>query len=196
MLHYLNKLKDWQKLLLAVCIIILLIALFKKYHQEESFIDNTENMNHEDDEENGDDIENDNMNHDDMENDNMNHDDMENDNMNHDDMENDNMNHDDMENFSDFSGNKPCFTLFYAPWCGHCKTTMPSWDELIKKNNTTVVINKVNCDENEDLAQLHNIQGYPTIKYLPNGLNSNEGVEFNGERTVPGFLSFLNEHSR
>ena len=166
MLHYLNKLKDWQKLLLAVCIIILLIALFKKYHQEESFIDNTENMNHEDDEENGDDI------------------------------ENDNMNHDDMENFSDFSGNKPCFTLFYAPWCGHCKTTMPSWDELIKKNNTTVVINKVNCDENEDLAQLHNIQGYPTIKYLPNGLNSNEGVEFNGERTVPGFLSFLNEHSR
>tara|TARA_B100001250_G_C19457968_1_gene638906 strand:+ start:271 stop:687 length:417 start_codon:yes stop_codon:yes gene_type:complete len=98
-----------------------------------------------------------------------------------------------LESFDDVLPDKQ-LTLFYAPWCGHCKTTMPIWKKTKTNNKTGINMNEINCDENEDLAKLHNIQGYPTIKYLPNGIDSNEGsVEYDGERNMQSILSFLKE---
>ena len=40
------------------------------------------------------------------------------------------------------------------------------------------------------------IQGFPTIKFLPNGLNVTEGsVEHNGGRTESDLLDFINKCS-
>ena len=82
--------------------------------------------------------------------------------------------------------------LFYAPWCGHCKRMMPEWDKL-QQSNSNVSIEKVNCDDNPEMANKHGVNGFPTIKYLPNGLNDpNNGVTYNGERNSQALLNWLN----
>lgn len=94
-----------------------------------------------------------------------------------------------MESF-DPSGSEPTVALFYAPWCGHCETVKPIWDKLEKFHPNSVV--SVNSDENKELAKKHDIQGFPTIKYLPNGLGSPAGVEeYEGERTYEALDNFV-----
>ena len=66
------------------------------------------------------------------------------------------------------SDNKPCFAMYYAPWCGYCKKTMPSWDQLASTYRKCKVV-KVNCDVHKDLAKKHGVKSYPTIKYHPYG---------------------------
>ncbi len=84
------------------------------------------------------------------------------------------------------------FALFYAPWCPHCKSIMGDWDTLTKKNKTGVKIQKVNCDENEDLAKKHGIKSFPTIKFLPKGLNNPaDAIDYKGERKGEAFLAFV-----
>jgi protein disulfide-isomerase-like protein len=82
--------------------------------------------------------------------------------------------------------------LFYAPWCPHCKNIMPDWDDATKRNTTDIKMVKVNCDEHEDLAKKHGIQGFPTIKFLPLGLNNpKNAIEYKGDRKGEAFLAFI-----
>jgi protein disulfide-isomerase A1 len=93
--------------------------------------------------------------------------------------------------------NKPTMAFFYAPWCGFCKKSIPAWNSFEEgNNNDNVNIVSIDCtkEENKEIAKLHGVTGYPTIKYLPNGLSSiAESKEFSGERTQQGFSSFLSK---
>lgn len=99
--------------------------------------------------------------------------------------------------FFDTNSDEPCLTLFYAPWCGHCKRVMPEWDKLtnmksVNSSGKKVKIIKVNCDENKDLATKHGINGFPTIKYFPNGMSSHDNSKpYSGERTLSEFSRFI-----
>ena len=90
------------------------------------------------------------------------------------------------------NGDEPTFAMFYAPWCGHCKTAMPEFDKLASNPPNGVKVVKINCDEdeNKELAKAQNIQGFPTIRYYKNGMNGGF-QEYNGERTYDGFTQFL-----
>jgi protein disulfide-isomerase A1 len=78
---------------------------------------------------------------------------------------------------------------FYAPWCGHCKQLAPIWDELAEKFKDTadIVVAKMDSTTNE-LTDIK-IQGFPTIKYFPK--DSDEVVDYNGERTLVALSKFL-----
>merc|ERR1711887_337829 len=78
---------------------------------------------------------------------------------------------------------------FYAPWCGHCKQLVPIWDKLGEKfkDNADIVIAKMDSTGNE-LEDIK-IQGFPTIKLFKKG--DNKVVDYNGERTLEGFVKFL-----
>lgn len=82
---------------------------------------------------------------------------------------------------------------FYAPWCGHCKSLAPIWDDLAKevKDLDDLVISKFDATANE--ADGVNIRGYPTLKFYPK--NGAEAIDYDGERTIDGFKSWLKEHS-
>jgi len=58
---------------------------------------------------------------------------------------------------------------FYAPWCGHCKTLAPKFEELatLLKDNKKIMIAKMDSTENETTAV--NIKGFPTLKLFKRG---------------------------
>jgi len=85
---------------------------------------------------------------------------------------------------------KAVLVEFYAPWCGHCKSLAPIWDELGAKykDNENIVIAKMDATANE-LEQVK-VHSFPTIKYFP-AVEGAEAVDYNGARTLEGFSKFL-----
>merc|ERR1712079_360704 len=91
------------------------------------------------------------------------------------------------KNFEDVT--KHVLVEFYAPWCGHCKQLVPTWDKLGEqfKDSEDIVVAKMDSTANE-LEDIK-IQGFPTIKLFKKG--DNKVVDYNGERTLEGFTKFL-----
>mmetsp|Transcript_1898 Transcript_1898/g.6815 ORF Transcript_1898/g.6815 Transcript_1898/m.6815 type:complete len:530 (-) Transcript_1898:1728-3317(-) len=79
---------------------------------------------------------------------------------------------------------------FYAPWCGHCKSLAPTWDELTeffeKEDNVSVL--KLDAD-NADARNVYKVQGFPTLKLFKGDVVEN----YAGERALPDLVMWVNE---
>jgi thiol-disulfide isomerase/thioredoxin len=91
--------------------------------------------------------------------------------------------------------NQPCFVMYFAEWCGHCKNTMPEFNKLMESPPQGVKILKIDSEDkqNSELLKSQNIKGFPTIRFYPKGLNA-EHEEYEGERTHGGFMNFFRQH--
>jgi thioredoxin domain-containing protein 5 len=58
------------------------------------------------------------------------------------------------------------FVKYFAPWCGHCKALIPTWEELSKKVDSNINIAKVDCTKNQDICRRFQVMGYPTLILL------------------------------
>lgn len=83
---------------------------------------------------------------------------------------------------------------FYAPWCGHCKQLIPTWEKLGEKfaDDDSIVIAKMDATTNE-VADVK-VQGFPTIKFFP--ANSDKIVDYSGDRTFDAFVKFLESNGK
>lgn len=57
---------------------------------------------------------------------------------------------------------------FYADWCGPCQALKPDLEKLEKEFHNKIEFEKVNVDENSELAQKFGIMSIPTL-VLVNG---------------------------
>lgn len=84
--------------------------------------------------------------------------------------------------------------LFYAPWCGHCKSFKPvyaSAASLLEKNDDVQFL-MIDCEENSDLAQSYGITGFPTVRFFTSDTSSEDGMDYDGPRSANALVSFIN----
>ena len=70
----------------------------------------------------------------------------------------------------------------WAPWCGPCKTLGPIIEKVIDATDGTVVLVKVNVDENPGIAQAFQAQSIPAVYAMRDGT------------VVDGFVGAYPEH--
>jgi len=91
---------------------------------------------------------------------------------------------------------KDVFIELYAPWCGHCKSLAPVWKELAEKVKgvSSVVIANCNADDN-DVAHVWSVSGFPTIVLFPSGSSSKKGIAYQGARDVESMFAWLQDNA-
>ncbi len=85
---------------------------------------------------------------------------------------------------------KNSIALFTVKWCEHCKALQPSWDKFMQENQgrNDIDIVKIDADNNESIVKKFNIDGFPTIVHLKNGIIQSR---FSGERNLKAFREYL-----
>lgn len=96
------------------------------------------------------------------------------------------------------ASNELVFMNFYANWCRFSQMLEPIFDEFADKvaqeyagQPGKVAVGKVNCEEEQALAQANQINKYPTLKLYRHGVALKK--EFRGARTVEAFLNYIKE---
>jgi len=100
------------------------------------------------------------------------------------------------ENFDDIvDGSKAVFVEFFAPWCGHCKSLAPAYEQVgdTFAKNKNVVVAKVDADKYRDLGARFGVSGFPTLKWFPAGSKTPEDYE--GGRDAQDIIEFINRRA-
>jgi len=87
---------------------------------------------------------------------------------------------------------KPALVEFFAPWCGHCKTLAPVYEQLAQDFSFAkdkVTIAKVDADAEKTLGKRFGVQGFPTIKYFDGKSETPE--DYSGGRDIDSLTEFI-----
>ena len=89
--------------------------------------------------------------------------------------------------------NEPTLVLFKVNWCGYCQKFLPEWMKFQESSPIRTLI--VDCEQFPDLSKKYNINGFPQVKYFPEGTAKETMVDYNGERTAEALQQFVKEMS-
>ena len=74
---------------------------------------------------------------------------------------------------------KPVLVDFWAPWCSYCRRIGPAYEKIGEEYADSLVVSKINIDEEPRLAGVEGIEVIPTLVLFRNG----KAV---GSTTAPG----------
>lgn len=64
---------------------------------------------------------------------------------------------------------KPVIVDFWAVWCGPCRMVGPIVNEIGEEYNDTIIVGKLDVDNNPGVAAKYGIRNIPTILFFKNG---------------------------
>lgn len=99
-------------------------------------------------------------------------------------------------NFDDIvlKSGKPSLVEFFAPWCGHCKTLAPIYEELAGVFNSAsakVIVAKVDADQHKSLGQRFGVKGFPTLKWFDG--KSETPIDYTGGRDLESLSKWITD---
>lgn len=91
-------------------------------------------------------------------------------------------------------GKKDLVLEVHAPWCGHCKSFLPTYKKLAKRfaKVDSVVIAQFDGTANEH--EKLEIKGFPTVLFYPAG--SSTPITYEGERTIKDLTKFIKKNAK
>jgi len=85
---------------------------------------------------------------------------------------------------------------FYAPWCGHCQSLKPAWEQAARALKGIVNVAAVDANEHKSLGGQYGVQGFPTIKLFYTIDGSIKTKDYNGGRSAKEIVSFAMDKAR
>lgn len=87
-------------------------------------------------------------------------------------------------------------TEFFAPWCGYCKMLGPEFSkaaDMLNESHPNIKLAQVDCTEEQDLCQKHDIRGYPTMKVMRGPFVQPD--DYDGPRDAEGIANYMIKQS-
>ena len=86
------------------------------------------------------------------------------------------------------AGDKPVLVDFWAPWCSYCRRIGPAYEKVAEQYGESIVVGKVNIDEQPQIAHDEQIEVIPTLVLYKGGKAIGSIVAPESKAAIDAFL--------